>query len=144
MSFTPLDKLSPEDWEKVQSAFSHCLQLSPEDRNKYLKDGSGLEPWVVAEVESLLKARERHRTLFSEPFLDGLAKALPPEEPPAPLPLNEPLLGRFEIVEALGSGGMADVYRARLFGAQGFKKDVAIKLMAGGFSRNQAAREAFE
>ncbi|MEE2829393.1 MAG: serine/threonine-protein kinase [Myxococcota bacterium] len=36
-------------------------------------------------------------------------------------------LGRYKLVEPLGEGGMAEVFRARLDGPMGFQKDVAIK-----------------
>jgi hypothetical protein len=38
-------------------------------------------------------------------------------------------LGRYSIVRRLGSGGMAEVYLARVSGEAGFEKDVALKIM---------------
>ncbi|RME29374.1 MAG: serine/threonine protein kinase [Deltaproteobacteria bacterium] len=43
-------------------------------------------------------------------------------------------LGKFELVERLGGGGMAEVYRARLHGPGGFVKEVALKLILPQFS----------
>jgi len=37
--------------------------------------------------------------------------------------------GKYEVVEAIGSGGMATVYRARLPGPMGFEKPVAVKVL---------------
>lgn len=39
------------------------------------------------------------------------------------------ILGKYEIIEPIGSGGMATVYRARMAGPMGFEKPVAIKVL---------------
>lgn len=46
-------------------------------------------------------------------------------------------LGRYLLVEKIASGGMADVYRGKLFGIEGFEKDVAIKKILPYWSGNQ-------
>ncbi len=53
------------------------------------------------------------------------------------------VLGRWEIIRRLGSGGMADVYLAQARGEAGFQKLVAIKIMHGHLARNQRAVEHF-
>ncbi len=53
------------------------------------------------------------------------------------------LIGRWEVVRRLGSGGMADVYLAQSKGEAGFEKLVAIKVMHGHLARNQRAVDHF-
>ncbi len=36
-------------------------------------------------------------------------------------------LGRYTLIERVGEGGMAEVFRARLDGPMGFQKEIAIK-----------------
>ena len=44
----------------------------------------------------------------------------------APLPVGTPF-GQYELIEPIATGGMAEVYRARMKGVEGFQKIVAIK-----------------
>ena len=57
--------------------------------------------------------------------------AAPPAPPPAPPPSAEGAVsdhyGQYEILERIASGGMAELYRARRSGVEGFQKIVAIK-----------------
>ena len=53
------------------------------------------------------------------------------------------MIGRWEVVRRLGSGGMADVYLAQTKGDGGFEKLVAIKVMHGHLARNQRAVDHF-
>jgi serine/threonine-protein kinase len=53
------------------------------------------------------------------------------------------MIGRWEVVRQLGSGGMADVFLARARGDAGFEKLVAIKVMHPHLARNQRAVDHF-
>ncbi|HJL02265.1 MAG TPA: serine/threonine-protein kinase [Polyangiaceae bacterium LLY-WYZ-15_(1-7)] len=52
-------------------------------------------------------------------------------------PRRGDLLGRYEILFPIASGGMATVYAARLAGAEGFQKPVALKLMLPHLARDE-------
>ena len=53
------------------------------------------------------------------------------------------MIGRWEVIRRLGSGGMADVYLAHSKGEAGFEKRVAIKVMHPHLARNERAVEHF-
>lgn len=53
------------------------------------------------------------------------------------------MIGRWEVVRRLGSGGMADVFLAQSRGEAGFEKLVAIKVMHGHLARNDRAVDHF-
>ncbi len=53
------------------------------------------------------------------------------------------MIGRWEIIQRIGSGGMADVYLARARGEGGFEKQVAVKVMHPHLARNDRAVEHF-
>ncbi|HET9987509.1 MAG TPA: protein kinase, partial [Kofleriaceae bacterium] len=53
------------------------------------------------------------------------------------------MIGRWEIIKRIGSGGMADVYLARSRGEAGFEKQVAVKVMHPHLARNDRAVEHF-
>jgi serine/threonine-protein kinase len=53
------------------------------------------------------------------------------------------MIGRWEIVKRLGSGGMTDVFLARSKGEAGFEKTVAVKVMHPHLARNQRAVDHF-
>jgi serine/threonine protein kinase len=47
-------------------------------------------------------------------------------------------LGKYELIEKIGSGGMAEVYRARLQGIEGFQKECVVKKILPGYARNMS------
>ncbi|HEV8117651.1 MAG TPA: protein kinase, partial [Thermoanaerobaculia bacterium] len=89
-----------------------------------------------ADVERLLTQtlsglRTESRPRSTAPSAAPPAPAPPPAAPapsvseaPAPSPDR---FGQYEILERVSSGGMAELFRARLSGAEGFRKIVAIK-----------------
>jgi serine/threonine-protein kinase len=70
--------------------------------------------------------------------------------PPGVIPLTQavepPPLVRFDkylLVRKLAEGGMAEIYLAKQVGAEGFERDVVIKLMLGHLSRSREFVEMF-
>ncbi|MEQ8984198.1 MAG: protein kinase, partial [Deltaproteobacteria bacterium] len=55
----------------------------------------------------------------------------------------DPTKHRYRVGERLGGGGMAEVYKAHLRGAEGFERAVAIKRILTGYSSDDAFAEMF-
>ncbi|HSB63810.1 MAG TPA: protein kinase, partial [Thermoanaerobaculia bacterium] len=89
------------------------------------------------------RPREVSREVSGE-TLRTKVSPVPPPVPPAPPPMKRPsdatrpvvagrpasspgAFGRYQLLEKIGAGGMAEVYKARMRGEQGFEKIVAIK-----------------
>jgi serine/threonine-protein kinase len=54
------------------------------------------------------------------------------------------VLGRYELLSKLGAGGMAEVWRARAVGPEGFSKQVVVKRIAAHLSDNPEVVELFK
>ena len=71
-----------------------------------------------------------------EPPKPPAPKPAPPPPPPAPKEEGE-RFGNYLLVEKLGTGGMAEIWKAKMQGVEGFQKLVAIKRILPQFSHNQ-------
>ena len=57
--------------------------------------------------------------------------------------IHEKLLERYELQARIAVGGMAEVYRAKAFGAHGFEKDLAIKRILPELARDPEFEQRF-
>lgn len=69
--------------------------------------------------------------------------AVPLGYPPAVSPAESGRLGEYTLLEQLGQGGMAQVYRGERLGEAGFKKRVALKRMLPAYRRDPSLLERF-
>jgi serine/threonine-protein kinase len=113
-------------WARIESLYHAALEKEPSKRPAYLKAECGDEPGLRREVESLLGCADTE--LRS--------------------PVNEcqrwPLgfrLRSYEIIDALGAGGMGEVYRAR---DTKLRREVAIKVLPREFQNDPARLARFE
>ena len=71
-------------------------------------------------------------------------------DPPLPLDTREPKrtstpprLGRFELIERIGQGGMAEVFRAAVTGPEGFRRELVVKRVLPQLSGRQRFTQMF-
>ncbi|MEO8040001.1 MAG: serine/threonine-protein kinase [Betaproteobacteria bacterium] len=115
-------------WQQVKALFAAALDRPPAERAAFVARASGADAALGAEVTSLLAAGAEDEAFMETPAAAGIAE-LP--EPPMPRSWIGRRVGAYEIVAAIGHGGMGEVYRAVRADDQ-FHKQVAIKLIRRG------------
>ena len=118
--------MTPERWQQIKSALHEAMSVSEAERPAFLAHLATTDAALRDEVASLLAADE------------GAGDAFLNVTPHAALGLellHSTMVGRrcgpYELIEAVGVGGMGEVYRARRVDDE-YQQQVAIKLVHGG------------
>ena len=113
-------------WQRVEALFHGALAQPAAQREAWLRKACAGDPALQAAVEKLLCA--------SAPSTDTLDRGIAVSgNAPAPVTAWQPLaqgelVGSYRILQALGQGGMGEVYLAERADGQ-FEQQVALKLM---------------
>lgn len=112
--------MQPEEWSKIKSIFNQMLDLSEDEREKFLAD---YEDNVHFEVGELLKSHQKAQDFIDKPALISLGL------------IDDILIGKeingYKIIEQIGVGGMGTVYLAEKLNSD-FKQKVALKIIKRG------------
>ena len=112
-------------WGRVKELFQAALDVPPGQRDAFLAAACGTDQALRTEVTSLLASDADAGSFIEWPAAALLAD--PSARPFSPRFAPGALLGRYEIVEFVGAGGIGEVYRAR---DHRLDRTVAIKLVS--------------
>ena len=119
--------MNPERWVHVKAIVQEALERAPDARAAFVAEACRDDSGLRGEVESLLAAHERAGTFLDAPLSPAAAARIVSELAASAHKLHPgDRLGPYEVVDALGAGGMGEVYRAR---DTKLNRDVAIKVL---------------
>jgi serine/threonine protein kinase/tetratricopeptide (TPR) repeat protein len=123
--------MTPERWRQVEEIFQAALDLSPEDRNRYVSDVCAADTELKRDVESLLSQYDSAGELLEEPVYGNTEMSMLGSFVEEKDPMIGRRLGSYRIEREIGRGGMGAVYEASRADNE-FNKRAAIKLVKRG------------
>jgi serine/threonine protein kinase len=125
--------MTPERWQLARRVLSGALERDPAEREKYLADACTGDEALRNEVEQLLSAHGHAGKFLETPVLHAAGQVV--------MHLDAGTqLGPYEIVAAIGAGGMGEVYRAH---DSRLERTVAIKILSGAGIHDSEQRQRF-
>ena len=116
--------MEPDRWRQLEELYHAALERPPEERSRFLQTACAGDDALRQEVQSLLTQSD------VRDFLDGPTAVTPGSR-----------LGSYDILSAIGKGGMGEVWKAR---DTKLGREVAIKTLPEEFARDGDRLARFE
>ncbi len=135
--------MQTERWQQVQGVYLDALDVAPNQREAFLREACAGDDELRREVESLLNAHEDAGTFLQAPAVIVAAAEMKRsgEADPTPASLLGRQLSHYQILSALGAGGMGEVYLAE---DTRLRRKVALKLLPEKFTQEAERIVRFE
>ena len=130
--------MDAERWAKIDRLLDEAMDRDERSRAAFLDEACVGDEELRREVESLLKAHSRSQPFLSTPAMDVAARHLAREKN---ISLVGKQFGSYQVLSALGAGGMGEVYLAR---DERLGRKLALKVLPQRFTREADRVRRFE
>ena len=134
--------MTPAEYGRLSELFERAIGLAPSERPPFLDTECAGDTELRRRLESMLEAHEQCEGVDAAQAESQAAGDAPRQAGSAGLP-ESPLgkrVGRYQVVERIGEGGMAVVYRAE---DVVLERPVALKFLSPLLMHSEEARERF-
>src|SRR5437764_2737811 len=111
MALSRNGEMNLERWQRAKELLDVASEMTPNDREAYLRDACGQDEDLYREVQSLLENLTLAGDFLAESGTSPANQEEPPADPPA-FSEGDCIAERFQIVQFIGRGGMGEVYKA--------------------------------
>jgi serine/threonine protein kinase/tetratricopeptide (TPR) repeat protein len=129
--------MADEKWQRVREVFDAALSRKPEERQNFINESCGQDKSLLAEVESLLSSHDGAKTFMEKPAVAKVAGMIEAEMKHLERGQS---FGRYEIIEQIGEGGMAEVYLAK---DTRLERKLALKILPGSVAQDRERMQRF-
>jgi Tol biopolymer transport system component/serine/threonine protein kinase len=130
--------MQSERWQRVKQVFDAAAELAPAERSAYLDRSCDGDAELRTEVDSLLASADSSEDFLDQPAVGAIADLVAGQA--GSLSAGQQL-GHYEVIRALGAGGMGEIYLAR---DNRLDRQVALKLLPTQFSSDADRIRRFE
>jgi serine/threonine-protein kinase len=132
--------MNPNRAKLIEKLYLDASKLSKSKRDAFLKKACRKDEALRKEIDSLLVHEKAARGFLDSSAMHALASSLADSWVETPAMQIGDFVGRFRILEKIGSGGMGMVYRAR---DTNLERMVAVKVLPPGMMSDKSLRQRF-